>query len=71
MVSEGWKRFFDEDYKAYIKLMREWCVSYGLKVWSYCLMMFECMSDRATIRWGGFCDRDVIDCWPRISPKET
>jgi len=37
--------FFDaEDYKTYIKLMREWCVSYDLKVWSYCLMMFECMS---------------------------
>ena len=38
MVSEGWERFFDEDYNAYIKLMREWCVSYGLEVWSYCLM---------------------------------
>jgi len=35
--------------------MREWCVSYDLKVWSYCLMMFECMSGRATTRRRGFC----------------
>jgi len=30
--------FDDEDYNTYIKLMREWCVSYGLEVWPYCLM---------------------------------
>jgi len=35
----GMETFFDdEDYNTYIKLMREWCVSYGLEVWSYCLM---------------------------------
>jgi len=35
----GMETFFDDkDYTTYIKLMREWCVSYGMEVWSYCLM---------------------------------
>ncbi|MDQ6960961.1 MAG: transposase [Mariprofundaceae bacterium] len=30
--------FDDEDYKLYLGLMREWCDSTGIEVWSYCLM---------------------------------
>ena len=31
--------FFDEqDYRAYLSLMRQWCGRYGLSVWAYCLM---------------------------------
>ena len=30
--------FDDEDYEAYISLMREWCLSSGVEIWAYCLM---------------------------------
>jgi len=30
--------FGQEDYCAYVSLVREWCVRYGLRVWAYCLM---------------------------------
>ena len=28
----------DDDYRAYLELMREWCAEQGVKVWAYCLM---------------------------------
>ena len=28
----------DEDYRAYLELMGEWCGKLGLEVWAYCLM---------------------------------
>lgn len=30
--------FSDEDYKAYIALLAEWCRKCGVEVWAYCLM---------------------------------
>lgn len=30
--------FGDEDYKAYIDLMAEWCGKCGVEIWAYCLM---------------------------------
>lgn len=30
--------FGDEDYRAYIDLMAEWCQKCGVEIWSYCLM---------------------------------
>jgi len=30
--------FCDEDYRAYIDLMAEWCLRCGIEVWAYCLM---------------------------------
>ena len=30
--------FCDEDYVAYLDLMREWCGEMGVSVWAYCLM---------------------------------
>lgn len=30
--------FDDEDYEVYMSLMRQWCLSAGVEVWSYCLM---------------------------------
>jgi putative transposase len=30
--------FGDDDYHAYLSVMREWCVRHGLRVWAYCLM---------------------------------
>ncbi len=30
--------FSNEDYQAYLKLMSEWCMKYGVEIWSYCLM---------------------------------
>ncbi len=30
--------FSDQDYCAYIDLMKEWCDTYGVEIWSYCLM---------------------------------
>ena len=30
--------FDDEDYEIYLRLMRQWCDSAGVEVWSYCLM---------------------------------
>ena len=30
--------FCDEDYRAYLGLMKEWCGRQGLEVWAYCLM---------------------------------
>jgi putative transposase len=30
--------FVEEDYRAYLELMRDWCRKEGVEVWSYCLM---------------------------------
>ena len=30
--------FSDDDYRAYMSLMKEWCARLGVEVWSYCLM---------------------------------
>lgn len=30
--------FSDDDYKAYIELMAEWCGEYEVDIWAYCLM---------------------------------
>jgi putative transposase len=30
--------FNDEDYAAYLELMREWCGEKGVQIWGYCLM---------------------------------
>ncbi|MFA6009776.1 MAG: transposase [Desulfobacteraceae bacterium] len=30
--------FNDEDYSAYLELMSEWCRTYHVEVWAYCLM---------------------------------
>jgi len=30
--------FDDEDYKTYLNLMHEWCLSAGVEIWAYCLM---------------------------------
>ena len=30
--------FCDDDYRAYLELMREWCAERGVAVWAYCLM---------------------------------
>ncbi|MDQ7011315.1 MAG: transposase [Mariprofundaceae bacterium] len=30
--------FDDEDYEAYLSLMREWCLASGIEIWAYCLM---------------------------------
>jgi putative transposase len=31
--------FFDDgDYRTYLSLMREWCLSAGVEIWAYCLM---------------------------------
>jgi len=30
--------FRDEDYEAYLRLMREWCDREAVAVWAYCLM---------------------------------
>ena len=30
--------FSDDDFRAYLDLMAEWCAHYGVAVWSYCLM---------------------------------
>ena len=30
--------FNDDDYRAYLDLMAEWCAHYGVAVWGYCLM---------------------------------
>ena len=30
--------FSDDDYQAYIDLMAEWCGTYDVEIWAYCLM---------------------------------
>ena len=30
--------FCDDDYRAYLKLMAEWCGRCGVEIWAYCLM---------------------------------
>ncbi|HDZ43994.1 MAG TPA: transposase [Phycisphaerae bacterium] len=30
--------FNDDDYRAYLELMREWCDACGVAIWAYCLM---------------------------------
>jgi len=30
--------FNEEDYKAYLALMSEWCLKYHVEIWAYCLM---------------------------------
>lgn len=30
--------FSDDDYRAYIGLMAEWCEKHGVEIWAYCLM---------------------------------
>ena len=30
--------FSDDDYRAYLALMSEWCGKRGVEVWAYCLM---------------------------------
>lgn len=30
--------FCDEDYQAYLDLMRDWCTRYSIGIWGYCLM---------------------------------
>ena len=30
--------FNDDDYRAYLDLMAEWCAHYGVSIWAYCLM---------------------------------
>jgi putative transposase len=30
--------FCEDDYRAYLGLMKEWCVRHGVRVWAYCLM---------------------------------
>ncbi len=30
--------FCDEDYSAYLELMREWCLKYNVDIWAWCLM---------------------------------
>lgn len=30
--------FLDDDYRAYLSLMAEWCGLHGAHVWAYCLM---------------------------------
>ncbi len=30
--------FNDDDYRAYLDLMAEWCAHYGVAIWAYCLM---------------------------------
>ena len=30
--------FADDDYQAYIDLMAEWCGTYDVEIWAYCLM---------------------------------
>jgi putative transposase len=30
--------FSEDDYKAYLKLMAEWCEKYDVQIWAYCLM---------------------------------
>ncbi len=30
--------FGPDDYRAYLSLMKEWCVRHGVRVWAYCLM---------------------------------
>ena len=30
--------FCDDDYRAYLDLLGQWCGNYGLRVWAYCLM---------------------------------
>ena len=30
--------FLDDDYRAYLSLMAEWCGRHGAHVWAYCLM---------------------------------
>ncbi|MFZ2958624.1 MAG: transposase, partial [Candidatus Ozemobacteraceae bacterium] len=33
------KTFFcDEDYRAYLEFMKEWCIKMGTVLWAYCLM---------------------------------
>ena len=30
--------FNDDDYQAYLELMSEWCMKFGVETWAYCLM---------------------------------
>ena len=30
--------FCDDDYRAYIELMKEWCCKYDVAIWAWCLM---------------------------------
>ena len=30
--------FCEEDYRAYLDLMSEWCSTHGVDIWAYCLM---------------------------------
>lgn len=30
--------FNDEDYQVYLELMSEWCITYDVSAWAYCLM---------------------------------
>ena len=30
--------FCDEDYQSYVELMSNWCNTYGVHIWAYCLM---------------------------------
>ncbi|MFZ5563641.1 MAG: REP-associated tyrosine transposase [Thermodesulfobacteriota bacterium] len=30
--------FSEDDYRAYIDLMAEWCARHGVRIWAYCLM---------------------------------
>ncbi len=30
--------FKDQDFKAYLALMEEWCLNYKVDIWAYCLM---------------------------------
>jgi len=30
--------FSDQDFKAYLALMSEWCLNYKVDIWAYCLM---------------------------------
>jgi len=30
--------FGDDDYRAYLALLGEWCGRHGMRIWAYCLM---------------------------------
>jgi putative transposase len=46
--------FSEDDYKAYLELMAEWCGKYDVQIWAYCLMPnhihFAVPSEKETLR---------------------
>jgi len=65
--------FCDEDYRAYLSLLGEWCDLYEVSIWAYCLMpnhpgFAKATPGQAFMR---FSFRQPLTAWPAPSAELT